>query len=48
MLELAVLKGVFEEVVEETVSYVNAPLFAQERGVEVRSDQFSESPTTAT
>jgi D-3-phosphoglycerate dehydrogenase / 2-oxoglutarate reductase len=36
VLELAALKGVFAEVVEESVSYVNAPLLAQERGVEVR------------
>ena len=36
VLELSALKGVFEDVVDETVSYVNAPLFAQERGVEVR------------
>ena len=30
--------------VDETVSYVNAPLFAQERGVEVRLTTSSESP----
>ncbi len=34
--KLAVLKGLFQGVVEETVSYVNAPLLAQERGCEVR------------
>lgn len=44
VLELSALKGVFEDVVEETVSYVNAPLFAQERGVEVRLTTSSESP----
>jgi D-3-phosphoglycerate dehydrogenase / 2-oxoglutarate reductase len=43
-LELSALKGVFEDVVDETVSYVNAPLFAQERGVEVRLTTSSESP----
>jgi D-3-phosphoglycerate dehydrogenase / 2-oxoglutarate reductase len=43
VLELSALKGVFEEVVDETVSYVNAPLFAQERGVEVRLTTSSES-----
>ena len=36
VLELAALKGVFAEVVEETVSYVNAPLLAAERGLAVR------------
>ncbi|HEY8729907.1 MAG TPA: NAD(P)-dependent oxidoreductase, partial [Acidothermaceae bacterium] len=35
VLELAVLKGVFTDVVEKSVTYVNAPLFAQDRGVEV-------------
>ncbi|MEV3861673.1 NAD(P)-dependent oxidoreductase, partial [Streptomyces sp. NPDC050095] len=44
VLELSALKGVFEDVVDETVSYVNAPLFAQERGVEVRLMTSSESP----
>jgi D-3-phosphoglycerate dehydrogenase len=44
VLELSALKGVFEDVVDETVSYVNAPLFAQERGVEVRLTTSSESP----
>ena len=44
VLELSALKGVFEDVVDETVSYVNAPLFAQERGVEVRLTTARESP----
>ena len=44
VLELSALKGVFEDVVDETVSYVNAPIFAQERGVEVRLTTSSESP----
>ncbi|MCF2528609.1 phosphoglycerate dehydrogenase [Yinghuangia soli] len=44
VLELAALKGVFADVVEESVSYVNAPLLAQERGVEVRLTTSSESP----
>ncbi|WP_018383494.1 phosphoglycerate dehydrogenase [Wenjunlia vitaminophila] len=44
VLELAALKGVFADVVAETVSYVNAPLFAQERGVEVRLTTSNESP----
>ncbi|MGI8701667.1 MAG: phosphoglycerate dehydrogenase [Nocardioidaceae bacterium] len=36
VLELAALKGVFVDGVEEAVSYVNAPLLAQERGLVVR------------
>jgi D-3-phosphoglycerate dehydrogenase len=34
--KLSALKGLFRGVVEESVSYVNAPLLAQERGCEVR------------
>ncbi|MEO6828083.1 MAG: phosphoglycerate dehydrogenase [Microbacteriaceae bacterium] len=43
-LKLAALKGLFNNVVSETVSYVNAPLLAEQRGVEVRliTDEFSE------
>jgi len=44
VLELAALKGVFSEVVEEQVSYVNAPLLAAERGVAVRLVTEAESP----
>lgn len=36
ILELAALKGVFAAVVEHPVSYVNAPVIAADRGVEVR------------
>jgi D-3-phosphoglycerate dehydrogenase len=36
VLKLAALKGVFTNVVSETVSYVNAPLLAEQRGIEVR------------
>ncbi|HEX6238569.1 MAG TPA: phosphoglycerate dehydrogenase [Acidimicrobiales bacterium] len=36
ILTLSVLKGVFEGVTDEPVSYVNAPHVAQERGMEVR------------
>jgi D-3-phosphoglycerate dehydrogenase len=36
VLELAVLKGMFADVVEESVSYVNAPVLATDRGVGVR------------
>jgi D-3-phosphoglycerate dehydrogenase len=35
VLKLAATKGLFVEVVEEQVTYVNAPLFAADRGVEV-------------
>ena len=34
--KLAALKGLFQDVVEESVTYVNAPLLAQQRGCEVR------------
>jgi D-3-phosphoglycerate dehydrogenase / 2-oxoglutarate reductase len=44
VLELAALKGVFAEIVEEQVSYVNAPLLAAERGVAVRLVTDPESP----
>ncbi len=44
VLELSALKGVFADVVEGSVSYVNAPLLAQERGLEVRLATTSESP----
>ncbi len=36
VLKLAALKGVFTNIVSETVSYVNAPLLAEQRGIEVR------------
>jgi len=44
VLELAALKGAFVDVVEETVSYVNAPLLAAERGLAVRLVTDAESP----
>jgi D-3-phosphoglycerate dehydrogenase len=44
VLELAALKGVFTDVVEDQVSYVNAPLLAAERGTAVRLVTDSESP----
>ncbi|MGH3333166.1 MAG: NAD(P)-dependent oxidoreductase, partial [Nocardioidaceae bacterium] len=44
VLELAALKGVFSDVVEDQVSYVNAPLLAAERGLEVRLVAEAESP----
>lgn len=36
VLELAAVKGVFTDVVEDEVTYVNAPLLAAERGTAVR------------
>jgi D-3-phosphoglycerate dehydrogenase / 2-oxoglutarate reductase len=44
VLELAALRGVFADVVEEQVTYVNAPVFAKERGLETRlvTDRASE------
>ena len=44
ILELAAFKGVFTDVVEETVTYVNAPLLASDRGVEVRLTTSPDSP----
>jgi D-3-phosphoglycerate dehydrogenase / 2-oxoglutarate reductase len=44
VLELAALKGVFTDVVEDSVSYVNAPLMAAERGMAVRLVTEPESP----
>ncbi|MCG2622388.1 phosphoglycerate dehydrogenase [Arthrobacter sp. I2-34] len=35
-LELAALKGVFKDVVSEQVSYVNAPVLAEQRGINTR------------
>jgi D-3-phosphoglycerate dehydrogenase / 2-oxoglutarate reductase len=44
VLELAALKGVFTDVVEDPVSYVNAPLLAAARGVEVGLASNGHSP----
>jgi len=44
VLELAALKGIFSDVVEDQVSYVNAPLLAAERGTAVRLMTDPESP----
>src|SRR5215469_11654355 len=44
VLQLAALKGVFAHIVEDTVTYVNAPLLAAERGMEVSLVTQSESP----
>ncbi|HSK27860.1 MAG TPA: phosphoglycerate dehydrogenase [Jiangellales bacterium] len=44
ILELAALKGVFTDVVESPVTYVNAPVIAADRGVEVRLVTDEDSP----
>jgi D-3-phosphoglycerate dehydrogenase len=44
ILQLAALKGLFADVVEEQVTYVNAPLLAAGRDVEVRLVTSAESP----
>jgi D-3-phosphoglycerate dehydrogenase / 2-oxoglutarate reductase len=36
VLKLAALKGIFSNIVSESVSYVNAPLLAEQRGMTVR------------
>jgi D-3-phosphoglycerate dehydrogenase len=45
VVQLAVLRGVFADVVEEPVTYVNAPLLAEQRGLEVSLSSDPESPT---
>ncbi|MCT2006636.1 phosphoglycerate dehydrogenase [Micrococcus lylae] len=42
-LQLAALKGVFTDVVSDQVSYVNAPVLAEQRGVETRLTTTAES-----
>jgi D-3-phosphoglycerate dehydrogenase len=44
VLQLAALKGVFSNVVEDPVTYVNAPLLASERGIEVSLTASEDSP----
>ena len=44
VLQLAALKGVFTDIVEDAVTYVNAPLLAAERGVQVSLATDKESP----
>ncbi|MCW2672548.1 MAG: phosphoglycerate dehydrogenase [Frankiales bacterium] len=44
VLQLAALKGVFTDVVEEQVTFVNAPALAAERGVEVSLSTDPDSP----
>jgi D-3-phosphoglycerate dehydrogenase len=44
VLQLAALRGVFADVVEEQVTFVNAPLLAAERGIEVALVTTEDSP----
>ncbi len=44
VLQLAALRGVFSAVVEDQVTFVNAPAMAEERGVGVELTKASESP----
>jgi D-3-phosphoglycerate dehydrogenase len=44
VLQLAALKGVFADVVEESVTFVNAPALAAERGLQVSLTKDAESP----
>ena len=44
VLKLAATKGLFAAVVEEQVTYVNAPLLAADRGVDVDLATFADSP----
>jgi D-3-phosphoglycerate dehydrogenase len=44
VLQLAALKGVFADVVEESVTFVNAPTLAAERGLQVSLSTDADSP----
>jgi D-3-phosphoglycerate dehydrogenase len=44
LLTVAALNGVFKGRVEQPVNYVNAPLLARERGIEVRESSSTASP----
>jgi D-3-phosphoglycerate dehydrogenase len=44
ILELSALKGVFADIVSEPVTYVNAPVIAADRSVEVRLVELEDSP----
>ncbi|MEJ7705251.1 MAG: ACT domain-containing protein [Geodermatophilaceae bacterium] len=44
VLQLAVLKGLFADIIEEPVTFVNAPLLAAERGVQVDLATDRDSP----
>ncbi|MDP9406798.1 MAG: phosphoglycerate dehydrogenase [Actinomycetota bacterium] len=44
VLQLAAAKGLFTDVVEEQVTFVNAPALAAERGIELRLSTSADSP----
>jgi D-3-phosphoglycerate dehydrogenase len=44
LLTVAALNGIFKGRVEQAVNYVNAPLLARERGIEVREESSPASP----
>jgi len=44
VLELSALKGVFQDIVSDQVSYVNAPVLAEQRGITTRLVTTAESP----
>ena len=44
VIELAALKGLFTDITEDPVTYVNAPLLASDRGVGVRLTTDADSP----
>jgi D-3-phosphoglycerate dehydrogenase len=44
VLQLSALKGVFSDIVEDPVTFVNAPLHAAERGLEVTLTTSGDSP----
>jgi D-3-phosphoglycerate dehydrogenase len=44
VLQLSALKGVFADIVEDQVTFVNAPLHAAERGVELALETSADSP----
>jgi D-3-phosphoglycerate dehydrogenase / 2-oxoglutarate reductase len=45
VLELSALRGVFSALIEDAVTFVNAPSLAKERGLEATVTSHSESPT---
>ena len=48
LLTVAALNGAFQGRVDQTVNYVNAPLIAAERGIEVREERRGPRATTRT
>jgi D-3-phosphoglycerate dehydrogenase len=44
ILKLSALKGIFTDVIEEQVSFVNAPIFAEQRGLDMQLTTTPDSP----